>query len=51
MKEEIAKAIRETLVISNPTSVPIAVKKIMKLINDTTHTENEPPITNASAEQ
>lgn len=34
MKEEIEKAIRETLVISNPTSIPIAVKKIMKLIDE-----------------
>ncbi len=32
MEKEIEKAIRETLVISNPSSVKIAVDKIMKIL-------------------
>jgi hypothetical protein len=35
MKKEIEKAIRETLVISNPQSIHLAVKKILLLLDDT----------------
>lgn len=34
MKAEIEKAIRETLVIENKQSIPIAVEKIIKLITN-----------------
>ena len=34
MEKEIEKAIRETLVISNPQSINIAVKKILLLFSD-----------------
>jgi hypothetical protein len=35
MEKQIEKAIRETLVISNPQSIYIAVKKIMLLLDET----------------
>ncbi len=34
MEKQIEKAIRETLVISNPQSIHLAVKKILLLLND-----------------
>ena len=34
MEKEIEKAIKETLVISNPQSIHLAVKKILLLLND-----------------
>jgi hypothetical protein len=35
MEKQIEKAIRETLVISNPQSIHLAVKKILLLLDDT----------------
>jgi hypothetical protein len=35
MKKEIEKAIKETLVITNPQSIHLAVKKILLLLDDT----------------
>jgi hypothetical protein len=34
MEKQIEKAIKETLVISNPQSIHLAVKKILLLLND-----------------
>jgi hypothetical protein len=35
MEKQIEKAIKETLVISNPQSIHLAVKKILLLLDDT----------------
>lgn len=37
MKKEIQKAIQETLVVGNPQSIPICMKKIDDIINTYTH--------------
>jgi hypothetical protein len=40
MEKQIEKAIRETLVISNPQSIHLAVKKILLLLDDTKKSYN-----------
>jgi hypothetical protein len=42
MEKQIEKAIRETLVISNPQSIHLAVKKILLLLNDSVEVCDHP---------